>query len=138
MKTIGIQIKSNEAIMVVLAKDTDGNITQMDTSAKFKIDDHMQQEQVRQFREQVSSFFDSVNPDKVGILVRNPNAKGQMTPSPISFKLEGIIQLNDKKEIGLIWKKTLNAFFKKNEKMMNAEKIYQSEAFDVAYYLINQ
>ena len=138
MKTIGIQIKSNEAIMVVLSKDKDGNITQLDTSAKFKIDDHMEQEQVKQFRDQINSFFDSVKPDKIGILVRNPNAKGQMAPSPISFKLESVMQLYEKKDIELIWKKTLNAFFNKNEKTLNAAKIYQSEAFEVAYYLINQ
>lgn len=136
MKTIGIQIKSKEVILVVLSKDKDGNVSQLSTSTKFNIDDHMQQEQVKQFRDQINSFFDSVKADKIGILVRNPNAKGQMAPSPISFKLEGIVQLYDKNEIELIWKTTLNAYFKKNEKKIVPEKIYQAEAFELAYYLI--
>lgn len=138
MKTIGIQIKSNETIMVVLSKDKEGNITQSQDSTKFKLDDHTQPEQVKQFRDQINSFFDSVKADKIGILVRNPNAKGQMAPSPISFKLEGIMQLYDKNEIELIWKKTLNAFFERNAKTLEADKIYQAEAFEVAYYLIKQ
>lgn len=137
MKTIGIQIKSNEAILVVLVKDKDGNLTQCENSTKFKIDDPTQQDQVRQFRNQISSFFDSVQASKIGIVARNANAKGKMAPSPTSFKLEGIIQLYEKTDIEIVWKKTTDAYFKKNPKTMNPEKIYQSDAFDVAYFLTN-
>lgn len=136
MKTIGIQIKSNETIMVVLSKDKEGNITQSQDSTKFKLDDPTQPEQVKQFKDQINSFFDSVKPQKIGVVARNSNSKVKPSPSPISFKLEGIIQLYEKTQIELIWKKTTDAFFKKNEKVLSSEKGYQTDAFDLAYYLI--
>ncbi|KQT24152.1 hypothetical protein ASG22_09050 [Chryseobacterium sp. Leaf405] len=136
MKTIGIQIKSNEVVMVVLSKDAQDNICETKESAKFKLDDPFEQIQVKQFRDQVNSFFDSVKADRIGIVARNPNGKGMRAPSPTSFKLEGLMQLYDKINIEIIWKKTTDAFFKKNDKSLSAEKIYQKEAFDLAYYLM--
>ncbi|MDQ0477100.1 DUF3010 family protein [Chryseobacterium sp. MDT2-18] len=136
MKTIGIQIKSNEIILVVLRKDESGIITQTKESSKFKVDDHNQQEQIKQFKNQVNSFFDSVDANKIGIVARNAKGKGLMSPSPVSFKLEGIIQLYEKTEIELVSKKTIDAYLKKNEKEITAEKILQNDSFDLAYYLI--
>lgn len=136
MKTIGIQIKSNEIILVVLLKDENGSITQTKESSKFKVDDHNQQEQIKQFRNQVNSFFDSVGADKIAIVARNAKGKGLMSPSPVSFKLEGIIQLYEKTQIELVSKKTIDAYLKKNEKEITAEKILQNDSFDLAYYLI--
>jgi len=136
MKTIGIQIKSNEIILVVLLKDENGSITQTKESSKFKVDDHNQQEQIKQFRNQVNSFFDSVGADKIAIVARNAKGKGLMSPSPVSFKLEGVIQLYEKTQIELVSKKTIDAYLKKNEKEITAEKILQNDSFDLAYYLI--
>lgn len=137
MKTIGIQIKSTEAIMVVLEKDAAGNISQTNESAKFGIDDPTKPNQIRQFRDQINTAFDSIGAERIGIVARNANGKGDRVPSPISFKLEGIIQLYDKTEIELVWKQTTIAYFKKNAKMASAKNKYQEDAFDVAYFLIN-
>lgn len=136
MKTIGIQIKSNEMILVVLEKDHEGNIKQLSESTKFKIDDPTNQDQVKQFKNQINTFFDAVKATRIGIVARNYNGKGRMAPSPISFKLEGIVQLYEKLPIEIIWKKTTDTFFTKNPKHIGAEKIYQVDAFDLAYYLI--
>lgn len=136
MKTIGIQIKSNEAILVVLEKDQEGNIKQLPESTKFKIDDPTNQDQVKQFKNQINTFFDSVKATRIGIVARNHNGKGKMTPSPTSFKLEGIIQLYENNSVEIIWKKTTDAFLNKNPKQLKAEKMYQVDAFDLAYYLI--
>ncbi len=137
MKVIGIQIKSKEAILVVLEKDTAGNITQTNESAKFSIDDPANPNQVKQFRDQINASFDSIGASRIGIVARNANGKGERAPSPISFKLEGIIQLYDKIEIELVWKQTTNAYFKKNTKTSTSKNKYQEDAFDLAYYLIN-
>ena len=138
MKTIGIQIKSTEAIMVVLKKEANGNIIQTNESAKFGIDDPTKPNQIRQFRDQINAAFDSVDASRIGIVARNANGKGDRSPSPISFKLEGIIQLYDKVDVEQIWKQTTTAYFKKNEKMGSAKNKYQNDAYEVAYYLINQ
>lgn len=138
MKTIGIQIKSTEAILVVLEKNTIGNIVQTNESARFNLDDPTKPNQVKQFRDQINSAFDSIRPSRIGIVARNAKGKGQRAPSPISFKLEGIIQIYDKLEIELVWPQTTIAYFKKNPKTATAKNKYQEDAFDVAFYLINQ
>lgn len=138
MKTIGIQIKSTEAILVVLEKDKLGNIVQTNESSRFDLDDPSKPNQVKQFRDQINSAFDSIKPFRIGIVARNANGKGQRAPSPISFKLEGIIQIYDKLEIELVWPQTTIAYFKKNPKTTKAKNKYQEDAFDLAFYLINQ
>lgn len=137
MKVIGIQIKSKETILVVLEKDSVGNITQTNESAKFGIDDPTKPNQVRQFRDQINAAFDSISASRIGIVARNANGKGDRAPSPVSFKLEGIIQLYDKIETELVWKQTTNAYFKKNTKTLTPKNKYQEDAFDLAVYLIN-
>lgn len=136
MKTLGIQIKSNEVILVVLQKDTSGIIKQLPESTKFKLEDANDHLQVRQFRDQVNTAFDSIKPDKIGILARNAKAKGTMAPSPMSFKLEGIIQLNDKYSLSFVWPQSILPFMKKNTPTLTSNKKLEEDAFNVAYYLM--
>lgn len=137
MKTIGIQIKSAEAIMVVLEKDAAGNITQTNESVKVGIEDPTKPNQVRQFRDQINAAFDSIGASRIGILARNASGKGDLAPSPISFKLEGIIQLYEKVDVEQVWKQTTIAYFKKNVKTGNAKNKYQNDAYDIAYFLMS-
>jgi hypothetical protein len=134
MKTIGIQIKSTEAIIVVLEKDANGNIKQSNESTKLKIQDPSNQNQIKQFRDQINSALDNINADRIAILARNAKAKGTMAPSPVSFKLEGIIQLYSKKDIELVWPQTLVAHYKKNPSG-TPNHTYQQDAFDLAHYI---
>ena len=138
MKTVGIQIKSNEAILVVLEKDSTDSIIQTSESTKFSIGDPDNPGQVKQFRDQINTAFDSIKPSRIGIMARNAKAKGVMMPSPLSFKLEGIIQLYEKLDIEIIWPQTLTAYFKKHPQSMTPKNKYQADALDVAYYLINK
>ena len=138
MKTIGMQIKSNEVILVVLEKDVAGKIIQTNESARYGIDDSTNSTQVKQFRDQINAAFDLVNPSRIGIVARNANGKGQRAPSPISFKLEGIIQLYEKVDIELVWPQTTVAYFKTHPKVEKSINKYQEDAFDLGYYLINQ
>ena len=137
MKVIGIQIKSKEAILVVLEKDAAGNITQTKESGKFKIDEPDDPNQVKQFRDQINSEFDSIGASRIGIVARNANGKVERAPSPISFKLEGIIQLYEKVEVEIVWKQTIKACLKKKTKSITAKNKYQVDAFDLAFSLIN-
>jgi hypothetical protein len=60
-----------------------------------------------------------------------------MAPSPVSFKLEGIIQLYEKVEVEFVAPQTTKAFLKKNACPVLPFKKKQQDAFDVAYYLLN-
>ena len=136
MRSIGIQIKGAEAILVVLEKDENENIVQTNDSVKFKIDDPTNATQVKQFRDQINSAFDLIKPDRIAIVSRNANAKGDRTPSPVSFKLEGIIQLYEKVEIQIVWKQTTTPYFKKHPTALKAKNKYQDDAFEIALYLL--
>jgi len=137
MKVIGIEIKSTEAILVVL-EDSNGVIKQTAESTKFGINISENNNQVRQFMQQVRASFDNINADFIGILARNGKAKGVMMPSPFSFKLEGLFQLYEKREIIFVWPQTVSAFLKKNECPQSPDKKYQMAAFHLAYYLLNK
>lgn len=76
MKAVGIEIKSLEAILVVLEKRADGQVVQTDQCIKFGIDDSQSNDQVRQFFQQVKASLDTINPDIIGIVARNAKAKG--------------------------------------------------------------
>lgn len=136
MKVIGIQINSTEAVLVVL-EEVDGTNTQTDESIKFHIEDIYDCVQVRQFRNQINMAFETIKPDRVGIYKRNAFVKGKMAPSPASFKLEGIIQLYEKIITEFVAPQTLKAFFRKNECPIHPMHKYQQDAFDVAFYLLN-
>jgi hypothetical protein len=136
MKTIGVQLKGSEAIVVILEKDEVGNIEISKSSTKLKIDDHLNSDEVKQFKSQINSLFDTIQPIRIGVLARNPKGNGIHSPSPISFKLEGVIQLYEKVDIQFIWPQSLKPFLKKNTKSVIANYKYQEDALDVAYYLI--
>ncbi len=141
MKAIGIQIDADKLILVVLIKDARGVITQTDECSRFNIADHTNSKQVQQFRDQVNSTFDMIHPDLIGVKMRNAKAKSQgsvRAPSPISFKLEGIIQLYTKCDIDFIWPATIAAFKKKSGDFPAAKNKYQQDAFDMAYYLLSK
>ena len=138
MKTLGIQIKSNEAILVVLETNNAGIIIQTNESTKFEIDDPSKPSQVRQFRDQINSAFNSIAPSQIGVMARNAKATGLRAPSALSFKLEGIIQLYEKFDIELIWPQSIAAFYKKNPRLQTPRHKYQQDAFDVAFYLLKR
>jgi hypothetical protein len=138
MKTLGIQIKSTEAILVVLKQDSSGTVVQTDESTKFEIVDIYDSKHVRRFRDQINVALDTIKPSKIGICKRNANGRGKMAPSPSSFKLEGIIQLYDKVDIEFVAPQTVQAFMKKNTCPINPKNKYQQDAFDLAYLLLKK
>ena len=137
MKTLGIQLKASEAILVVLERDARGQVSQLKQSAKYRIDDQLNCEQVRQFRDQINVAFDSIKPDRIAVLARNASGRGPMAVSPSSFKLEGIIQLYEKKRIEFIWPQTVKAHIKKNAVGVTPFHQYQQDALELAAYLLN-
>lgn len=136
MKAIGIQLKSREAIIVVLKKTGNGQIIQTEECMRFEVSDIYSSDQIRQFRDQIKVTFDSIKANYIGICKRNENGRGKMAPSPASFKLEGIIHLYEGTDIQFVAPQSTRAFFKRNQQKISAAKKYQEDAFDVAYYLL--
>lgn len=134
MVAIGIDIDSSKIILYAL-KDENGHLENITGSFKtLAIVDEYENSQIREFQATIHSFFDTLNPDKIGILKRN--TKGRYSASPTSFKLEGLIQCYDKCEIEFISPKTISAFFTKND-FVNPSHKYQIEASKLAQYLLS-
>lgn len=136
MKAIGIEINGSKTIFYALEKDRTlvTNIT-----GEFKsvnISDVYNNTEIKEFQATVFSFFDNLNPHKIAIIKRN--YKGQQSASPISFKLEGLIQCYSTKEIEFIHPATLNAFYKKNVFPIIVDFKYQHKAAQLAFYLLER
>ncbi|TDE08178.1 DUF3010 family protein [Dyadobacter psychrotolerans] len=137
MKTIGIEIESNEAIIAVLEQDEGGNLSQVTKECvKLDIGDSMNSGHVKQFRDQIDATFNAISPDKISSLSRN--ISGPFASSPLTFKIEGIIQLYQKVTVELVSSKTVKAFLKKKENEIAPKFKYQTNALNLAFYLIKQ
>jgi len=136
MKVIGIEIDKTKTIFYVLYKDADGNITNL--TEKFKtltLSEDTDNSQVREFQSKVFSFFDNIHPDRIAILKRQ--TKGRFKSSPLSFKVEGLIQCYTKTEIEFVPPTSITAYFKKNNFNLQPEHNYQEMAAKLAYYLFS-
>ncbi|MEP7197510.1 MAG: DUF3010 family protein [Saprospiraceae bacterium] len=135
MKVIGIDIDKTKAIFYALEKDADGNIIKLTGNFKYAIlSNDTDNSRVREFQTTIHSFFDNINPNKIAILTRQ--TKGRFKSSPLSFKIEGLIQCYVKIEIEFIPPMTLIAFYKKNNFELTLEHSYQEKAAKLAYYLL--
>ena len=134
MKTIGIEISNKKVICVILAKHEDQSYVNLTGKQKtFELNDDRNGEELQMFMDKLHSHFDSINPDKIGIVTRQ--TKGKFAASPVSFKIEGLIQLYKKTEIDFVTPQALTAYFKKNELPLELDHKYQEKAMKMAVFL---
>lgn len=136
-KVLGIEIFGRQVRIVAIEKDIAGNISNYTGTYKpIELKDDENAENVVSFKNALHAIFDGFNPDHIVVKYRNPNGKGKMAPSPISFKIEGIIQLYGQATFSLVNPATLAAFYKKNTVDIPIEFGYQNEAMRAAYHYI--
>jgi hypothetical protein len=136
MKIIGIEIEGAKAIFCAIEKKMDGSFGEITGDfTSLTIQDDKNCLQVREFQSTVCTFFDHINPDKIAIVSRNPKGKGKFATSPISFKLEGLLQCYLKQDIIFVAPQTLSSFFKKNASTFSAVFKYQVNAAKLSEYL---
>lgn len=138
MKILGIEISGREVRIIALEKKGDEIINYTNDYKPVKLEDDEVSFNVGLFKNTLHSTFDSFAPDSIVIKYRNPNGKGQQAPSPISFKIEGIIQLYDKAEIVFTKPQTISAFYKKNNLPMTCQYGYQNEALKIAFHYLTK
>jgi hypothetical protein len=133
MKTIGIEIDKKKVIFIALEL-INGSYTNITGKRKsIELVDDRDGKELKSFMKGLHSYFDSINPDKIGIVTRM--TKGKFSASPFSFKVEGLIQLYDKVEIDFITPQGLTAYFKKNEIPLSMDHKYQEKAMKLAVFL---
>lgn len=136
MKVLGIEISGREVRIVALEKS---NESISDYTGKYKpiiLEDDELSENVILFRNTLFAVFDSFAPNTIVIKYRNPNGKGPQAPSPISFKIEGLIQTYSNIDIKFTKPQTTAAFFKKNSIDIKPNYVYQTEALKVAFHYL--
>jgi len=136
MKVIAIDIDSSRVIFYAVEKLADGTFNNITGDFKsITVKDDYDNEEIREFQSTIHSFFDNLNPDKIGIIKRM--TKGKFAASPVSFKLEGLIQCYKNCDIEFISPITLTAHFKKNTFSFTTQFNYQINAAKLAQYLFS-
>jgi hypothetical protein len=86
------------------------------------------QDDIRKFCNEFLLFLEQNFIDKV--VIKKRAKKGNFAGGPVTFKMEGLIQLNPLCEVELISAQTISSFEKKNEIVKPIElKKYQEQAF---------
>ena len=137
MKVLGIEIKGNTAIFCAVEEDVNLNdITGKMTKLELKNDENG--EELHEFVDVLHSHFDEMQFDRIAIIKRAKSLRAKFPPSPISFKLEGLIQMYKGKEIEFIAPQSIRAFLKKTPNTFHPKYNYQQSCSDLAFYLLKK
>lgn len=137
MRVIGIEIEKKRAICFALEQDSQGTYLNLTGNYKyFEIQEDQDNEEIKNFQSTIHAFFNSINPDVIAILSRQP--KGRFSSSTFSFKLEGLIQCYDKVNVEFVSPRTITAYYKKNLLSVPFDNNYQENAVKLASYLLNR
>jgi hypothetical protein len=135
MKVLGISIEANKVIFSALEKDANSTVSEIpEALKKLELKNHLNANEVREIMAEIHAFLAHYSFDKIGIITRG--TKGRFAASPISFKLEGLIQVFPNVEIDFVAPATLRAFYKKNENPIEPKYSYQADANNLGYYLM--
>jgi len=113
LKVCGIELKSNQVILTVLEKQDDDIVIYVDLKIKkISLEDDECNESVKLFFSQVNSFLEENQIQK--IFIKKRAKKGNFAGGPVTFKMEGLMQMNFICEVDLIAAATVNSYEKKN------------------------
>ena len=124
MNICGIELKANNVILVVLK-----NSKYIDIKIKKLIlEDDEKQEDIRKFCNEFLDFLEKNKIEKV--FIKKRAKKGTFSGGAVTFKLEGLIQLNPLCSVDLISSQSISTFEKKNQIEFPKElKKYQEQAY---------
>lgn len=136
-KTVcGIELSGSEARVVVLHGTKKDFQVVSSTFRKVSLPDHTAQEQVKSFANTLHQHLQEQGVSVCAIKTRN--TKGDHAGGPVSFKLEGLIQLSPC-EVLLVHPSTLRSALRKSPlpKQAAPEFKYLQTATELAYYLLD-
>lgn len=133
MKVCGIELKRDQAICIVLTGNSDSYTIEHDDCARFVLEKSKDQKAVKHFRDEIFNYFDYQDFSAIGIKERA--SKGRFSGSPISFKIEGLMQTSDY-SINIVHSATLASKIKEVILRYDELKKNQHKALELAYYLL--
>ena len=124
MNICGIELKSNNVILAVL---NDNKYTDIKIK-KIILNDDEKQEDIQKFCNEFLDFLQKNNIEK--IFIKKRSKKGAFSGGAVTFKMEGLIQLNPHCEVELITSQRIGSYQKKNIiEFPNELKKYQENAY---------
>ena len=124
MNICGIELKANNVILVVLKNNKYIDIK----IKKIVLEDDEKQEDIRKFCNEFLDFLQKNEIEKV--FIKKRVKKGAFSGGAVTFKLEGLIQLNPLCSVDLISSQSISTFEKKNQIEFPKElKKYQEQAY---------
>ena len=124
MNICGIELKANNVILVVLKNNEYIDIK----IKKIVLEDDEKQEDIRKFCNEFLDFLQKNEIEKV--FIKKRAKKGAFSGGAVTFKLEGLIQLNPLCSVDLISSQSISTFEKKNQIEFPKElKKYQEQAY---------
>ena len=124
MNICGIELKANNVILVVLKNNEYIDIK----IKKIVLEDDEKQEDIRKFCNEFLDFLQKNEIEKV--FIKKRVKKGAFSGGAVTFKLEGLIQLNPLCSVDLISSQSISTFEKKNQIEFPKElKKYQEQAY---------
>lgn len=113
MKVCGIELKSNNTILSVIDFGEDDIIDYIDLKIKkIILDDDEDSQSVNKYYKEINNFLKENSINK--IIMKKRAKKGNFSGGAVTFKMEGLIQLNNVCETHLISGQTISSFEKKN------------------------
>ena len=124
MNICGIELKANNVILVLLK-----NSDYIDIKIKkIVLEDDEKQEDIRKFCNEFLDFLQKNEIEKV--FIKKRAKKGTFSGGAVTFKLEGLIQLNPFCSVDLVSAQSVSTFEKKNQIEFPKElKKYQEQAY---------
>ena len=124
MNICGIELKANNVILLVWE---DGKYIDIKIK-KLIIEDDEKQEDIRKFCNEFLDFLQKNEIEKV--FIKKRAKKGAFSGGAVTFKLEGLIQLNPFCSVDLVSAQSVSTFEKKNQIEFPKElKKYQEQAY---------
>ena len=124
MNICGIELKANNVILVVLKNNEYIDIK----IKKIVLEDDEKQEDIRKFCNEFLDFLQKNEIEKV--FIKKRAKKGTFSGGAVTFKIEGLIQLNPFCSVDLISAQSISTFEKKNQIEFPKElKKYQEQAY---------
>ena len=129
MKLCGVELKANNAIFSVFEKNDDDIIIYIDLKIKkITLDDDESSECVKEFTRNLNSFLQENQIEK--LFIKKRAKKGNFAGGAVTFKMEGLIQLNSFCKTSLVSSQSVSSFEKKNMiEFPNELKKYQEGSY---------
>ncbi|MCY1721359.1 DUF3010 family protein [Prolixibacteraceae bacterium Z1-6] len=132
MRTCGIEIVNDTALLLCIEKNENGNVEINRLSAKIKLEEPDNSVHVKEFAATIYACLDEINADAIAILKRQ--SKGQFSAGALSFKIESVIQCYPNKDVRIVAPATVKAFLRKNPIQIQAKYKYQENALNAAHF----